>query len=153
MIASLAYALHVVFAALWVGGMAYALLALRPALVELDGPERLRVTVAAHGRFFRLVWHAMPIVLVTGYVILFGHYNGFRGVGWHVHLMHLTGLLMAAIFVLIFLGPFRGMKAALAARDFGAAQDASARVRKLVGVNLALGLLTIAVAAWGRLGA
>jgi uncharacterized membrane protein len=152
MIAKLAYALHVLFAVLWVGGMAFAILALRPALAALEPAQRVALMGGVHRRFFLLVWHSMPIVLLSGYFLLFGVYGGFRGAGWHVHLMHLTGLLMAAIYVAIFTGPWKQMRAALAAGDVKAAAGANDRVRQMVMVNLALGLVTVGVAAWGRLG-
>lgn len=150
--ANLAFVLHVVFAALWVGGMAFAILALRPALSVLEPPQRLALMGRVHKRFFLIVWHAMPIVLVSGYWLLFGHYGGFRGVGWHVHLMHLTGLLMAAIYLAIFFGPWRAMRAALAAGTLPAAAAANDRIRLLVTANLLLGLFTLGIAAWGRIG-
>ncbi|MFN3449188.1 MAG: CopD family protein [Roseococcus sp.] len=152
MIAKLAYLLHVLFAVLWVGGMAFAILALRPSLAALEPAQRLALLGGVHRRFFLIVWHAMPIVLLSGYFLLFGHYGGFRGAGWHVHLMHLTGLLMAAIYVAIFTGPWRQMRAALAAGNLKAAGEANEKLRQMVTLNLALGLLTVGVAAWGRLG-
>lgn len=152
MSANLAFALHVVFAALWVGGMAFAILALRPALAALEPPQRVALMGRVHKRFFLIVWHAMPIVLLSGYYLLFGHYGGFRGVGWHVHLMHLTGLLMAVIYLAIFFGPWKRMRQALAANDLPAAASANDRIRLLVTANLLLGLLTTAIAGWGRLG-
>jgi len=152
MSANLAFALHVVFAALWVGGMAFAILALRPALAALEPPQRVALMGRVHKRFFLIVWHAMPIVLLSGYYLLFGHYGGFRGVGWHVHLMHMTGLLMAVIYLAIFFGPWKRMRQALAANDLPAAARANDRIRLLVTANLLLGLLTTAIAGWGRLG-
>jgi len=152
MSANLAFALHVVFAALWVGGMAFAILALRPALAALEPPQRVALMGRVHKRFFLIVWHAMPIVLLSGYYLLFGQYGGFRGVGWHVHLMHLTGLLMAAIYLVIFFGPWKRMRQALAANDLPAAASANDRIRLLVTANLLLGLLTTGIAGWGRLG-
>jgi uncharacterized membrane protein len=65
--------------------------------------------------------------------------------------MHLTGLLMGAVYVAIFTGPWKQMRAALAARDLPAAAAANERIRQLVTLNLVLGLLTVGVAAWGRL--
>lgn len=150
--AHLAFALHVVFAALWVGGMAFAILALRPALAVLDPPQRLALMGRVHKRFFLVVWHAMPIVLLTGYWLLFGHFGGFRGAGWHVHLMHLTGLLMAAIYLAIFFGPWRRMRKALAAGDLPGAAAANDGIRRLVTGNMMLGLITFGIAAWGRFG-
>ena len=152
MLDNLFYAVHVLFAALWVGGMAFAILALRPALAVLEAPQRLALMGQVHKRFFLVVWHAMPLVILSGYVLLFGYYGGFRGARWHVHLMHLTGLLMAATFLAIAFGPWKQMRAALAAGDTATAGAANDGIRKLVTLNLALGLLTVGVAAWGRLG-
>lgn len=150
--AHLAFVLHVVFAALWVGGMAFAILALRPALAALEPPQRLALMGRVHKRFFLIVWHAMPIVMLTGYWLLFGHFGGFRGAGWHVHLMHLTGLLMSAIYLAIFFGPWRRMRQALTAGDLPAAAAANEGIRRLVTGNLLLGLFTLGIAAWGRFG-
>lgn len=145
------YALHLLGAVIWVGGMAFALFALRPAAhAALEGPQRLALMELVYRRFFLIVWHAMPIVIATGYGILFAAYGGFAGVGWHVHVMNLTGLIMAGIFAAIALGPFRRMRAARAAGNPADAVLALDSVRKLVTINLALGLVTIAVAGWGR---
>ncbi len=152
MISNIAYTLHLLFAVLWVGGMAFALMALRPALAVLEPAQRMALMGGVHKRFFLIVWHAVVIVLLTGYWLLFGYYGGFRGVGWHVHLMHLTGILMAAVYVGIFTGPWKQMRLALAAGDTPRAAAANDRIRQLVLVNLILGLVTVGVAGWGRLG-
>lgn len=152
MLGNLLYAIHVLGAVLWVGGMAFALLALRPALAALEPPQRLLLHEGALKRFFLIVWHAMPALLLTGWALLFFWYGGFRGAGWHIHLMHGTGLVMAAVFVALFLGPWRAFRAARASGDTAGAAANADRVRRLVTVNFALGLLTVAVAAWGRFG-
>lgn len=150
MLGKLLYMLHVLGAVLWVGGMGFALLALRPALAAIEPPQRLLVHQGALKRFFLIVWHAMPILLLTGYGLLFGWYGGFVGAGWHIHAMHLAAIIMAAVFIGIVTGPWREFRAAMARADGTAAAAAMNRVRQLVGVNLVLGLLTVAVAAWGR---
>jgi uncharacterized membrane protein len=152
MLGQLLYSLHVLGAVLWVGGMGFALLALRPALAELEPPARLALHEGALRRFFLIVWHAMPVLLLTGWALLFFWYGGFRGSGWHIHLMHLTGLVMAGIFAALFFGPFRAFRSARAAGDAPGAAANADRVRQLVSINFALGLLTVAVAAWGRFG-
>ena len=152
MTSNLALALHVLFAVVWVGGMAFAILALRPALAVLEPPQRMALMGRVHKRFFLIIWHAMPIVILSGYWLLFGHFGGFRGAGWHVHLMHLTGLVMALVYLAIFFGPWKRMRVALAASDVKAAAAANDRIRIMVSANLLIGLFTIAIAAWGRLG-
>jgi uncharacterized membrane protein len=148
-IGAILYAVHVMFAVLWVGGMAFAVVALRPSLETLEPPARLAVLEGALRRFFLIVWHAMPAVLLTGWLLLFGWYGGFRGVGWHVHLMHLSGLLMGVVFLAIWTGPWRAFRAALAASDRPQAAAQAAKVRALVHVNLGLGTLTVLVASFG----
>lgn len=152
MLGQLLYALHVLGAVLWVGGMGFALLAMRPALAQLEPPARLAVHEGAQRRFFLIVWHAMPVSVLTGLALMFFWYGGFKGSGWHIHTMFLTGLVMAAVFAALFLGPWRAFRAARAAGDLPGAAANAEKVRRLVLVNFALGLLTVAVAAWGRFG-
>lgn len=152
MLGQLLYSLHVLGAVLWVGGMGFALLALRPALAELEPPARLALHEGTLRRFFLIVWHAMPALLLTGWALLFFWYGGFRGSGWHIHLMHLTGLVMAGVFAALFFGPWRAFRAARASGDATGAAASADKVRQLVSINFTLGLLTVAVAAWGRFG-
>lgn len=147
------YVLHLLGAVLWVGGMAFALLCLRPAVHEtLEGPQRLALMQSVFRRFFLIVWHAMPIVLISGWALLFGWYGGFRGAGWHVHVMHLTGLIMAAVFAAIVFLPWRQFRASLAGGDRPGAVAAMERIRRMVLLNLLLGVATVSIAAWGRFG-
>jgi len=148
MILGILLALHLLGAVLWVGGMAFALLVLRPALVVLEPPQRLALHAKVFRRFFLVIWHAMPVLMATGYAMLFGVFGGFAGVGPAVHVMHMLGLIMAAIFLVIFFGPWRAMRAAMAAGEQGAAAQAVDRIRRLIQVNLLLGAVTVIVAAW-----
>jgi uncharacterized membrane protein len=66
--------------------------------------------------------------------------------------MHGAALVMAAVFVALVTGPWREFRAALAAANRPAAATAADRIRQLVTLNLGVGLLTVAVAAWGRFG-
>ena len=144
MIWAIPKAVHLLGAVIWVGGMFFALLVLRPSLSVLEPPQRLALHGQVFKRFFLNVWHAMPLVLLCGYLLLFGQYGGFAGAGARIHVMHLTGLIMAAVFVWIFFGPWKRFRADPASRP-----EAANAIRKLILVNLVLGLLTIAVAALG----
>lgn len=141
-------AAHLLGAAIWVGGMFFALLVLRPSLPVLEPPQRLALHAQVFARFFRILWHVMPIVIASGYGLLLLGFGGFRTAPWTVHTMHLAGLVMAAIFIVVFFGPWRAMRSALAAGDRAGAAAAMDRIRKLITANLALGLVTIAVAAF-----
>ncbi len=141
-------AAHLLGVVLWVGGMAFAITILRPSLMVLEPPQRIAVHAQVFARFFRTVWHAMPIVLLSGYGML-GLAGGFAGVGWPVHVMHTTGLIMSAIFAWIFFFPWRTMRTHVTAGDIPAAATAANRIRIAVSVNLLLGLITVVVAAVG----
>src|SRR3954454_5171533 len=98
MLGKLFYTLHVLGAVFWVGGMGFALLALRPALAAIEPRERALVHQGALKRFFLIVWHAMPILLLTGYALLFGWYGGVPGAGVAIHPLHPTALSLAGVF-------------------------------------------------------
>jgi uncharacterized membrane protein len=148
MILSVLLMLHLVGAAVWVGGIAFMLLVLRPSLIVLEPQQRLALHARVFRRFFLYVWHLMPIVLLSGYAMLFGVLGGFGGVNLAVHVMHLLGLFMAAIFLVIFFGPWKAMRAAIAAADQPAAAAAVDRIRALATINLVFGVATVAVGAW-----
>jgi uncharacterized membrane protein len=139
------FALHLLMAVLWVGGMFFALAVLRPSLAVLAPPDRLALHGQVFRRFFLVVWHAMPITLATGYALLFGVYGGFRGTHWSIHFMHAAGLVMAVVYLALFFGPYRRFRTTPSAATI-------APVRTLIAVNLVLGLLVIALSGAGRYG-
>jgi len=147
---ALLFVLHLVGAILWVGGMAFAILVLRPSLAVLEPPQRLAVNREVFRRFFLIVWHAMPITLVSGWAMLFVFHGGFAGAHWTVHLMNLTGLVMGAVFVVLWSGPYQAFRAALANARGADAAAALVRIRLLITLNLGLGLFTSAIAGLGR---
>jgi uncharacterized membrane protein len=152
MMSDLLLALHLLGAVLWVGGMGFALLVLRPAAHEvLQAPERLALAQAAFRRFFLIVWHAMPIVLLTGWALFFLWHGGWSGARWSLHLMHLLGLIMALVFLALFFGPWGAMRRAMAAGDKPNAARALESIRKLVLVNLIMGLVVVAFSGVGRI--
>lgn len=141
---NLVLGLHILFAAVWVGGIAFVVFAVRPSVAMLEPAPRSLVLNQLFGRFFRLVWHAMPLVLLSGYAMLFGAYGGFSGVGWNVHVMHLLGLIMAGIFLAIFFGPWASFRRTT---DRNRAAAAAGTIRQLSLVNLVLGAITIVISA------
>lgn len=59
--------IHLAAAIFWMGGMAFMLLALRPAVVALlQPPERLRLMGAVWKRFFPVVLVSIVALLATG---------------------------------------------------------------------------------------
>jgi len=148
---ALALALHLLAAIVWVGGMFFAHQALRPAALKLDPPLRLPLWRDTFARFFPWVWAAIVLLPLSGYWMLFNLHGGFATAGWHIHGMQLLGLVMISIFLFVYFVPYRSLRTCVAAKDFPAAATHLARIRKLVGVNIILGLITATVAGGGRL--
>jgi uncharacterized membrane protein len=136
-------AVHVLCAVIWVGGMFFAYVVLRPSLAVLEPVQRIALHTQVFRRFFLIVWHVMPLILISGFAVLFLFYGGMAGVGWNVHLMLLLGLIMSAVFVLIIFGPYARFRRTTDRTTAVACID---RIRKLIGVNLVLGIVTVVVA-------
>ena len=58
--------LHVLATIVWIGGMVFSHFFLRPAVMSLDVPERVRLMHAVLRRFFNAVSVAVLVTLVTG---------------------------------------------------------------------------------------
>jgi uncharacterized membrane protein len=138
-------AVHILCAVLWVGGMAFALMVMRPALGTLEPAQRVALHVPILRRFLLIVWHAMPLILISGFAMVPGLYGGFANLPWAVNLMMLGGIVMAIIFLILFFGPWREMRAAPAPGPLD-------RIRRLITVNLWLGFVVVILGALGHLG-
>ena len=146
----LAIALHSLAAVIWVGGMFFAYLCMRPAVVsEVPAELRARLWRGTLGRFFPWVWACLVVLLGTGHALI-AAYGGMAVVGWHIHVMHGLGLLMMGIFAYLFFSPWQALKRAVAAEDPALGGQQVARIRRLVGTNLVLGLLVVVIGAGGR---
>jgi uncharacterized membrane protein len=142
--------LHLTGVALWVGGMFFAWVCLRPvAAVQLQPPARLLFWTAVFARFFPWVWGAVVAILSSGLATLL--LIGMKQAPLYWHLMLLLGLIMSGIFAYVFIAPYQKLKATVAVQDWPAGGTALDRIRQLIGTNLILGLATIAVASLGRL--
>jgi uncharacterized membrane protein len=148
--ATIALILHSLAAAVWVGGMFFALVALRPASLALQPPSRLELWSGVLGRFFAWVIAAIALLLATGYGMVFGVFAGFGGIGRHVHIMQGLGIIMMLLFLHLYFAPWRRFRAALGRQDNAAAAAQLGQIRWIVTINLILGLLTIAVGSSGR---
>jgi len=148
---AVANALHALAAVVWVGGMFFAYVILRPAVGGIEpAPERPRLWSRAFHRFFIWVWAAVIVLPATGYWRMFMDLGGFAGAGLYVHVMHGIGLVMIFLFVYLFGGPYQQFQLALETNDAEAAGRHLNAIRRIVGTNLVLGLITVAVGASGR---
>jgi uncharacterized membrane protein len=142
--------LHVLAAVIWVGGMFFAYLVLRPSTGPLQSEARLTLWHRVFGRFFPWVWLSIALLLASGYGMMFLYFGGFAGAAPHIHVMQATGILMMLLFLHLFFAPWRRFGHAVEKNAFAEAAEELGRIRRIVAINLVLGLLTVVVAASGR---
>ncbi|MBD3669462.1 MAG: CopD family protein [Gammaproteobacteria bacterium] len=148
---SVAITLHMLSIVIWVGGMFFAYTVLRPAAASLlEPPLRLRLWSQVFAGFFPWVWASVIITLATGLWIIFAVFAGFGSVGTYVHIMFGLGLLMMALFMHVFFAPYKRLKRAVAEENWPEGGKQLNMIRKIVGINTLLGIITITVAAGGR---
>lgn len=147
----IALILHILAAVVWVGGMFFAHVLLRPvAANQLEPPLRLTLWVGVFRKFFPWVFAAIATLLASGYWMVLSFYGGFDGLGLYVHIMIWAGYVMMLMFFHVFFAPFKRLKRAVAAEDWEAGAKNLAQIRMLVGINLVIGLGVVAVASGGR---
>jgi uncharacterized membrane protein len=142
---------HVLAIIVWIGGMVFAHLFLRPAVAQLEAPIRLRLMHDVLGRFFRAVLVASLLTLASG-VWMLGRVakqvvqsggNFEMPLAWTI--MAVLGVAMVAIFMYIRFALYKKLGRAVAASEWGAGGAALARIRTWVSVNLGLGVLVLLV--------
>ncbi len=141
------YTLHLLAALIWVGGMFFAWMVLRPAAGALQAPERLTLWLEVFRRFFVWVWIAVVALPITGVGMLHMGFSGFDGAPRYVHVMMGLYLAMLALFLRIQALQLPAMRRAVEVQDWPAAGAVLGRIRRLVAFNLLLGLSVVALAA------
>lgn len=135
--------LHLAGAIFWMGGMAFMVMALRPAAHEqLQPPQRLPLVVAVLRRFFVIVIVSIAVLLATGVWLLLQLPGRDWPPGWHA--MSTLGIVMMLVFGHIFFAPWRRLQRAVAAQEWPEGGKRMNQIALLVKVNLALGWIAIA---------
>jgi uncharacterized membrane protein len=144
--------LHMLGVVIWVGGMFFAYLALRPVVAQqLEPPQRLKLWQGVLQRFFFWVWLAVALILGSGSYMMWQ--SGGVNAPLHVYIMMLLGLVMMLIFAHVYFAPYRRLQRSIAAQDWTTASAALNQIRIMVAINLSLGLINIAVAVLGQISA
>lgn len=147
---SLMKLIHLLSIVVWVGGMFFAYVVLRPSAAEiLQPPERLRLWDKVFSLFFNWVWLAILLVLVSGFYMIY-MLGGYANLSFYINLMLLMGITMTLIFVYVFFKCYVQFNRFVSKQEWPNAAAMLGTIRKLVGLNLSIGLLTVAVAIIGR---
>ncbi len=134
--------LHLLGMAIWVGGLVWVMVILRPSLALLDPTPRVSVHLQSLKRFFRLVWQ---VVLLTGWSMEIFREGGFAGADWHINAMQGLGILMALVFAYSYFGPFKKAQRAIRPKP-----EIFESIRSLAGTTLVIGIAVVVVASLGH---
>lgn len=140
---------HLTSVIVWVGGMFFAYFCLRPAAgAILKPPERLPLWVATFRLFLAYSAVAVVLILVSGLIMLTSLGLSQAPVGWHAMLA--LGLVMAAVFFIVYFVLYPRLVAHCTASAWPAAANVLSSIRRLVALNLLLALCTIVAAMSAR---
>ena len=142
---SFALSLHVIAAVIWIGGLFFSYVLLRPALSDVDQAQRLAIWADVLRRFFPWVWMCIFVLLLTGFYLIF-LLGGFTRIGLYVWIMLGVALVMILVFKFVYVAPFKHLCRGVEEEKWEVAAYALGTIRKLVAFNLALGIVTIVVA-------
>lgn len=143
--------LHVLSAVVWVGGMFFAYVCLRPvAASQLEPPQRLQLWSGVFAKFFPFVWASIIILPLTGYLMIFSIWQNMSTTPLYVHVMIGIGILMILVFLHVFFAAYKKLKRAVSTQDWPSGGKALGQIRSLIGVNVILGITVVTVATAGR---
>jgi uncharacterized membrane protein len=147
----IAVGVHILSAVIWVGGMFFAYVVLRPSMGVLEPPShRLKLWHQVFNRFFIWVWGAIALLTASGYYLLIAVFGSVANAGLHIHLMYSIAMVMIILFFALYFGPYRRFVEAAGADDWPTAGEVLPSIRRIVGINLTLGLITAIIGASGR---
>ena len=143
--------LHLLSAVVWVGGMFFAYMFLRPvAASQLEPPARLQLWVGVFKKFFPFVWLSLLFLPLTGYLMIFDIWGSMGATPLYVHIMNGLGIVMILIYLHVYFAPFKRLKEAVIKQDWPEGGRNLNIIRKMVGINTMIGLVVIIVASAGR---
>lgn len=148
MIVGLAF--HIVAAVIWVGGMFFAYVILRPSAGPLEPAFRLALWHRVFSRFFLWAWLSIASLLVSGFAMVFLGFGGFAAVGAYVRVMMALGIVMMVIYTYLYFAPWQRFRRAMSTANWPVAEKNIRQIRLLVGSNLILGLVTVVIGTSGR---
>jgi uncharacterized membrane protein len=128
--------------------MFFAWMILRPAVIAaLEGPARLKLWLQVFPRFFVWVWCAVIMLPVTGIGMININFSGFQTAPRYVQVMIGLYVVMVALFLRISTLNLPELRKAVAAEQWPEGAAALGKIRRLVGINLLVGIAVVAIAA------
>ncbi|MEJ0003490.1 MAG: CopD family protein [Pararobbsia sp.] len=138
---------HLLGVAVWIGGMVFAHFCLRTSLAELTPQSRLPLMESVLGKFFNWVAGSVLVILLSGGYMMakFGNMQA----PWPIQAMAGIGIVMMLLFGHLRFALFPRVRRAVQAQRWPDGARAMTSIRRLVVVNLVLGIATIYLAVIG----
>jgi uncharacterized membrane protein len=140
--------LHLMGVVIWVGGMVFAHFCLRPAVAELTPQSRLALMESALGKFFDWVSASVIVILLTGGYLM--SQLGNMHAPWVIMAMAGTGVIMMLLFGHLRFAMYPRVQRAVQAQRWPDGAAAIASIRRIVVINLVLGVVTIGFGVLGH---
>jgi uncharacterized membrane protein len=142
-------AIHLLSIILWIGGMMFVAMFLRPALAALEPPTRVKLMHDVLGRFFRAVSMVALATLLSGVWMIgsVAKQTSQGGAPWSMPLewtvMAALGVLMIVIFAYIRLRLYPRLTHAVNAANWPGGGAVLASIRQAVAINLVIGVAIV----------
>lgn len=146
---TIALSVHLLATLVWVGGMFFAYMILRPSAGEIAIEARMPLWSRVFARFFLWVWLSVASLAASGVALVFLTNGGFTALSAPVSAMMALGLTMTAGFAFVYFVLWRRFRAAVSATAWQQAGQHLNQIRRLVGANLLLGIATVVVGVSG----
>jgi uncharacterized membrane protein len=141
--------IHVLSIIVWIGGMVYTLMFLRPSVGSLEPPLRVKLMHDVLGRFFKAVLVLSTIAVLSGFwmvgrvakqtVQAGGSYTW--PTAWIV--MAVLGVIMFLVFAHIRFALYKRLQRAVVADDWPSGGKALEQIRGWVSLNLVIGIVIV----------
>lgn len=141
--------LHILGVVIWVGGMFFSYMILRPVVNRLlVPPQFIKFWQLTFSHFFPWVWFSLTMILASG-LHMITKMGGFSNLPFYIYLMIALGGMMMLIFIYIFFTAYRKLKHYVVIEEWELAGIALIQIRVLIGLNLILGIVTTVIAVLG----
>jgi uncharacterized membrane protein len=148
-------AVHLFAIVVWIGGMAFTLFCLRPALTVLEPASRVTLMHAVMRRFIAVVTLAIAVALITGASMIALAWSSAARAGLSLNMpldwyaMVALFFVMLAVFAHIRVALFARLASAVAAARWADGAAALAAIRVELTLNLVLGTFIIFIVRLG----
>ena len=146
---------HLLSVIVWVGGLAFSHLFLRPALSELDPPVKARLMLAVLSRFLNAALVLGTLTVLSGGALMGSMAkHAIKGAGplmpWEYLLMAVLGVAMWLALGHVRFVLYKRLQRAVQGLDWSVANATLGSIRQWVLFNLCLGLVIITAVVIGR---